>query len=98
MEFQQTLHSCLSVPDSIEDGGTTEEFNSTEDEEDEDEEEEHTPVDNDDGRDANTEERDEDEDEVSQRQSPLSNHCIQVTQLNTEEGELGCINIVNNLE
>ncbi|KAF4078294.1 hypothetical protein AMELA_G00197700 [Ameiurus melas] len=86
MEYLSSEHEHLpTVPDSIEDGGTTEEFNSTDEEEEEDEEEDHTPVDNYDGRDANTEERDEDEDEVSQIQSPLSNHCIQVTQLNTEE-------------
>lgn len=94
IELQQTCHSSLSVPDSIEDGATTEELNSTEDEDEEEEEEEPTPVDNDEGRDANAEERDEDEDEVPQRQSPLSNHCIQVAQFNTEEGELGCIDMV----
>lgn len=96
IELQQTLHSCLSVPDSIEDGATTEEPDSTEDEE--EEEEEPTPVDNEEGRDATSEEREEDEDEVPQRQSPLSNHYIQVTQLNTEDGELGHNKIVYNLE
>ncbi|MCI4387516.1 hypothetical protein PGIGA_G00075160 [Pangasianodon gigas] len=86
MEYLSSEHEHLpTVPDSIEDGATTEEPNSIEDEEEEEEEEESTPVDSDEGRDANTEEREEDEDEVPQRQSPLSNHCIQVAQLNTEE-------------
>lgn len=35
---------------------------------------------------------------MPQRQSPLSNHCIQVTQFNTEEGELVRMNIIYNLE
>ncbi|KAK3519193.1 hypothetical protein QTP70_022138 [Hemibagrus guttatus] len=87
MEYLSSEHEHLpTVPDSIDDGATIEEPNSTEDEE--EEEEELIPVDNDECRDANTEEREEDEDEVPQRQSPLSNHCIQVAQLNTEEGEL----------
>lgn len=91
------MYSCLSVPDSIEDGATIEEPNSTEDEEEEEEEEELIPVDNDECRDVNTEEIEEDEDEVPQRQSPLSNHCIQVSQLNTEEGELGRNNMVEEI-
>ncbi|MCJ8741762.1 hypothetical protein PDJAM_G00074400 [Pangasius djambal] len=86
MEYLSSEHEHLpTVPDSMEDGATTEEPNSIEDEEEEEEEEESTTVDSDEGRDANTEEREEDEDEVPQRQSPLSNHCIQVTQLNTDE-------------
>lgn len=94
--IKQILYTGLSVPDSIEDGATTEEPNSAEDEDEEEEEEEPTPVDNDEGRDVNSEEREEDEDEVPQRQSPLSNHCIQVAQFNTEEGKLGRINMVYN--
>lgn len=91
------MYSCLSVSDSIEDGATIEEPNSTEDEEEEEEEEELIPVDNDECRDVNTEEVEEDEYEVPQRQSPLSNHCIQVSQLNTEEGELGRNNMVEEI-
>ncbi|TSP68480.1 Phosphatase and actin regulator 3 [Bagarius yarrelli] len=82
MEYLSSEHEHLpTVPNSLEDGATIREPNSMEDEE----EEELTSVFNDDSRDVNTEEREEDEDEVPQRQSPLSNHCIQVTQLNTEE-------------
>lgn len=98
IKLQQTLHSSFSVPDSIEDGATTDETNSTEDEDEEEEEEEPTAADNNECRDMNTEEREEDEDEVPQRQSPLSNHCILVTQFNTEEGELGYSNIVYSLK
>lgn len=84
----------MLVSDSIEDGATIEEPNSTEDE-DEDEEEEESPLeDNDENRDSNTEEEEEDEDKVPQRQSPLSNHCFQVAQLNAEEGELDHIDIL----
>ncbi|XP_060792653.1 phosphatase and actin regulator 3a [Neoarius graeffei] len=92
MEYLSSEHERLpTVPDSIEDGATTEEPNSPEeeeeevDEEEEEEEEDPTPVDED--IDANIEEREQDE--VPQRQSPLSNHCIQVTQFNTEEDPAG---------
>ncbi|GAA6104239.1 phosphatase and actin regulator 3a isoform X1 [Tachysurus ichikawai] len=85
MEYLSSEHEHLpTVPDFIEDGASIEELNNT-DEEEEEEEEELSPVDNDECGDANIEEIEEDEDEVPKRQSPLSNHCIQVAQLNNEE-------------